>query len=84
MKDNKPNTAADKQILCHLFDGCHVYHFGVKGPVETLGKHSTTPVTKTMQSQFKPLPCQMSRSTSGKNTPWEHRDSVRFPKDMLS
>ena len=47
--DNKPSTPADKQVLGDLFGECYVYHFGVKSPVETkpVGKHSTTPVTKT-------------------------------------
>ena len=59
--DNKPGTPADKQILADLFGECYAYHFGVNSTeptrVETkpVGKHSTTPVTKTTSSRKKPV-----------------------------
>ena len=89
--DNKPGTPPDKQILADLFGECYVYHFGVNSTeptrVETkpVGKHSTA--TKTTSSRklqtvtWSDVPAQ---TTCGKNTPWGHRRSVRFPKDMLS
>ena len=89
--DNKPGTPADKQILANLFGECYAYHFGVNSTeptrVETkpVGKHSTTTkTTSSARSLCKPSPGQMQLFPSGKNTPWEHRRSVRFPKDMLS
>ena len=59
--DNKPGTPADNQILADLFGECYAYHFGVNSTeptrVETkpVGKHSTTPVTKTTSSRKKPV-----------------------------
>ena len=60
--DNKPCTPlADNQILADLFVECYAYHFGVNSTeptrVETkpVGKHSTTPVTKTTSSRKKPV-----------------------------
>ena len=81
--DNKPGTPPDNQILADLCGECYAYLFGVNSTeptrVETkpLGKHSTT-------SLCKPSPGPMQLFSSGKNTPREHRRSVRFPKDMLS
>ena len=57
--DNKPGTAADKQILADLFGECYAYYFGVNSTeltrVETkpVGKHSTA--TKTTSSRKKPV-----------------------------
>ena len=94
--DNKPCTLANKQIVADLFGGCYAYHFGVNN---TDGVKPTCVETKlqanTAQHQspkprfqgkclYKPSPGRMSQTTCGKNTPWEHRRSVRFPKDMLS
>ena len=91
--DNKPGTPADKQILADLFGECYAYHFGVNSTeptrVETkpVGKHSTTPVTKTTSSRKKPVQTITWSSATIpewlKYTPWEHRSSSRFPKDML-
>ena len=91
--DNKPGTPPDNQILADLFGECYAYHFGVNSTeptcVETkpVGKHSTTTKSKPPlqgKSLCKPPPGRMSQTTCAKNTPWEHRRSVRFPKDMLS
>ena len=89
--DNKPGTPPDNQILADLFGECYAYHFGVNNTeptrVETkpVGKHSTaTKITLSRRSLCKPSPGRMSQTTCGKNTPWEHQRSVRFPKDMLS
>ena len=76
--DNKPNTPADKQVLTELFGECYVYHFAVNG----LSPHQSQKLN--LQENCKPLPSRMSRSMRGKNTHWEHRRSVRLPKDMLS
>ena len=89
--DNKPGTPPDNQILADLFGECYAYHFGVNSTeptrVETkpVGKHSTA--TKTTSSRKKPVQTVTwsdVQTTCGKNTSWEHRRSVRFPKDMLS
>ena len=59
--DNKPGTPADNQILADLFGKCYAYHFGVNSSEPTrvgtkpVGKHSTTPVTKTTSSRKKPV-----------------------------
>ena len=55
MVDNKPGTPADKQILADLFGVCHVYHFGVKSPVETKPKtHFAKKVNSTTTKSVKP------------------------------
>ena len=89
--DNKPGTPPDNQILADLFGECYAYHFNVNSTeptrVETkpVGKHSTaTKPSLQGKSLCKPSPGPMLLFPSGKNTPWEHRRSVRFRKDMLS
>ena len=90
--DSKPDTPAEEQVLADLFGVCYVYHFGVKTPVETKPKthfatkvnSTTTKSTARLQGNCKLSPSQMQLLLSGKNTPWEHRRSVKFPKDILT
>ena len=89
--DNKSGTPPDNQILADLFGKCYGYHLGVNNTdgfeltcVETkpAGKNSTT--TKTTSSGKLQTVTWSDQTTCGKTSPWEHRQSVRFPKDMLS
>ena len=75
--DNNLGTPDDNQILANLFGECYAYHFGVNiepTRVETkpVGKHSTTPITKTTSSRKKPVQTVTWSSASiseWKNTP---------------
>ena len=84
--DNKPDTAADKQVLGDIFGDCHVYLFATQNKVSNISVESTPVETRLRKNNFviRVLPGQMQLFLSGKTTPGERRWSVTFPKDMLS
>ena len=82
--DNKPDTAADKQVLGDIFGDCHVYVFATQNKVSNISVESTPVETRLRKKQ----PCHScitwSDATIGRTTPGKRRWSVTFPKDMLS